>query len=57
MKKTKVLIDKEEALNELQKLRRNLQMLDNTQAADKILEGVFLSEKAIKKMEGEKSGA
>ena len=57
MKKTRVLIDKEEALNELQKLRRNLQMLDNTQAADKILEGVFLSEKAIKKIEGEKSGA
>lgn len=43
-------ISREAALEEAQRIRRNLQMLDNTQAADKMLYGVWRLEIEIEKL-------
>ena len=41
------LLDEDDVINALWDLRRSLQMMDNSQRADLILQGVYLSEKKI----------
>ena len=42
------LIDREELLDELWKQRRNYQIMDDTQTADKIMHGLYRAEQAVK---------
>ena len=44
------LISRKKALQDAQTIRRNLQMLDNTQTADKMLHGLRLLESVIEKL-------
>ena len=44
------LISRRTALDELWKLRRAQQMMDATQAADLVMQGIFLSEKKIENL-------
>ena len=44
------LIDRQAALDELWKLRRAQQMMDATQAADLVMQGIFLAEKKIENL-------
>lgn len=46
-------ISRQKTLDEAQRIRRNLQMLDNTQAADKMLYGVWRLEIEIEKLPAE----
>ena len=49
-KKMGRLLDEGDVINALWDLRRSLQMMDNTQRADLILQGVYLSEKKIEQL-------
>ena len=42
------LIDREALMNELWKQRRNYQMMDDTQTADKIMYGLYRAEQVVK---------
>ena len=42
------LIDREALLDELWKQRRNYQLMDDTQTADKIMHGLYRAEQALK---------
>lgn len=44
------LISKQVVLDEISKLRRSQQMLDDTQSADLVMHGMYLVEKAIEKL-------
>ena len=44
------LISRQAAIDEIWKLRRNQQMLDDTQKADLVMLGIFLVEKAVEKL-------
>ena len=44
------LFDEDDVINALWDLRRNLQLMDNSQRADLILHGVFLAEKRIERL-------
>lgn len=44
------LLDEDDVINTLWGLRRNLQLMDNSQRADLILHGVFLAEKRIERL-------
>ena len=46
-------ISRQKTLDEAQRIRHNLQMLDNTQAADKMLYGVWRLEMEIEKLPAE----
>ncbi len=44
------LLDEDDVINTLWDLRRNLQMMDDSQIADLILHGVFFAEKRIERL-------
>ena len=44
------LISRQDAIDALCELRRNIQMMDNSQGADIVLHGVYLAEKKIQSL-------
>lgn len=44
------VISKQAAIDEMQKIRRQQQMLDDTHKADLVMQGIYLAEKALDKL-------
>lgn len=50
MEKVKDTIYRQDAINAMWKIRRQLQMLDDTHKADRIMHGIYLANKALKQL-------